>query len=239
VEGKAPFLLRFGVRVAASWLERRYYNVPEYRAGGSLLDVGTGAGDYLAVVEALGWTAVGVEANDAAAAFARAAGFNVVTGDVAEAVAKGSVAGPYDVIRMHHVLEHVTDPVGTLRLAAAAAGRGAKLCVAVPNAAGALARLFGRYWYHWALPFHRSHFNVKTLRELLYTTGWRPTRAYFVSAPRGLVRTVLRWLRYELGIDVTFGDSTERLLGKAFRPATSLLDFLRIGDNLVVEAVKI
>ncbi|NIT35893.1 MAG: methyltransferase domain-containing protein [candidate division Zixibacteria bacterium] len=238
MEGKAPFLLRFGVRVAARWLERRYYNVPEYRAGGSLLDVGAGAGDYLAVVRALGWAAIGVEANDAAAASARAAGLNVVTGNVAEAIAGGSVTGPYDVIRMHHVLEHVTDPVGTLRLAATAAGRGAKLCVAVPNAAGALARLFGRYWYHWALPFHRSHFNVKTLRELLRTTGWRPTRTFFLSAPQGLVRTVLRWLRCELGIDVTLRESTERLLGKALRPAISLLDFLRLGDNLVVEAVK-
>ncbi|HUU55948.1 MAG TPA: hypothetical protein VMW93_01280, partial [bacterium] len=85
-------------------------------------------------------------------------------------------------------------------LAAAALGRrGARICVAVPNADGAAARLFGRYWYHWALPFHRTHFTVKTLRELLRAAGWRPTRVYFVSAPAGLIRTASYWLRYEWG----------------------------------------
>jgi 2-polyprenyl-3-methyl-5-hydroxy-6-metoxy-1,4-benzoquinol methylase len=238
-KAEPSFVMRLAVRAAARWLERRYYNVPPYRAGGRLLDVGAGAGDYVGLVGALGWEAVGVEAHEVAAAGARGAGLDVVTGDAAEILGRGALAGPFDVVRMHHVLEHLADPAGTLRSAAVAARRGATLYVAVPNAAGVPARLFGRYWYHWALPFHRSHFNVKTLRPLLRASGWRPTRAYFVSSPQGLVRTVLRWLRYELGIDVTVGDSTERWLGKAFRPATSLLDFLGVGDNLVVEAVKI
>lgn len=239
LEAEPAYVVRFAVRAAARWLERRYYNVPEYRAGGRLLDVGAGAGDYVGLVRALGWEVVGVEAHDAAAASARAAGLDVVTGDAAEILAGGALGGPFDVVRFHHALEHLADPAGTLRSAAAAARRGARLHVAVPNAAGVPARLFGRLWYHWALPLHRSHFDVRTLRRLLRASGWRPTRVYFVSSPQGLVRTLFRWLRCELGIAVAVGAGPERLLARALRPVSSLLDFLKVGDNLVVEAVKI
>lgn len=229
--------MRFAVRAARYWLERRYYNVPGYRPGGTLLDVGAGAGDYVAVVGALGWTAVGVEANEAAAAAARAAGLDVVAGDATEFLAEPAGA-PFDVIRMHHTLEHLTEPAETLRRAAAAANRGAELFVAVPNVAGVPANLFGRYWYHWALPFHRSHFNVKTLRRLLRAAGWKPRRAYFVSSPLGLVRSTLNWSRYELGLRFRVGDRVERFLCRVLRPVTAALDLLKVGDNLVVEAVK-
>lgn len=235
---KAPAALRPAVAALAPWLRRRYHDVPEYRAGGRLLDVGSGAGDYLSLVRALGWAAVGVEANEAAAARAREAGLDVVTGDAAEVLSSGAVAGPFDVIRFHHTLEHLVEPRRALLAAAALGCHGARMCVAVPNADGAAARLFGRYWYHWALPFHRTHFTVKTLRELLRAAGWRPTRVYFVSAPAGFIRTVLCWLLYERGINIKPGNRVERLAGKLLRPLVFSLDFMRLGDNLIVEAVK-
>jgi SAM-dependent methyltransferase len=203
-----------------------------------LLDVGSGAGDYLAVVRDLGWAAVGVESHEAAAERAREAGLEVVAGDAAEVLSSGVVAGQFDVIRFHHTLEHLAEPRRALLAAAALARRGACIQVAVPNADGAMARLFGRYWYHWALPFHRSHFTIPTLRRFLRGTGWKPTRVYFVSAPGGVIGTVLNWLRYECGIRIRRLDRLERLVAKLIRPLVFALDFMRLGDNLVVEAAK-
>jgi SAM-dependent methyltransferase len=237
-KGTGSAALRLAAAALSPWLRRRYYNVPEYRAGGRLLDVGSGAGDYLAVVRGLGWAAIGVEVHEAAAALAREAGLDVVAGDAAEVLSSGAVAGPFDVIRFHHTLEHLLEPKRALRAAAALGRRGARLRVAVPNAGGATARLFGRYWYHWALPFHRTHFTVKTLRGLLRGTGWRPTRVYCVSAPSGFIRTASYWLRYEYGIRTGRSDKFERLVGKLIRPLLFALDFMRLGDNLVVEAAR-
>lgn len=235
---KTSAALRAAVAALAPWLRRRYHNVPEYRAGGRLLDVGSGAGDYLAVVRDLGWAAVGVEAHEAAAGRAREAGLDVAAGDAAEVLSSGEVAGPFDVVRFHHTLEHLLEPRRALLAAAALARRGARIQVAVPNADGAMARLFGRYWYHWALPFHRTHFTVKTLREILRVTGWRPTRVYFVSAPAGFIRTVAYWLRCGCGFRIKLLAKLDRLAGKLIRPLVFALDFMHLGDNLVVEAIK-
>jgi len=237
-KAKTPALLRLAVAALSPWLRRRYYNVPEYRAGGRLLDVGSGAGDYLAVVRELGWAAVGVEAHEASANRAREAGLDVVPGDAAAVLSSGAVAGPFDAIRFHHTLEHLLEPRRALLAAAALACRGARVQVAVPNADGAMSRLFGRYWYHWALPFHRTHFTVRTLRRFLRATGWRPARVYFASPPGVFVRTASNWLRYECGIRIKPVDRLERLIGKLIRPFVFALDFMRLGDNLVVEAVK-
>jgi SAM-dependent methyltransferase len=235
---KKNVALRLAAAALAPWLRRRYYNVPEYSAGGRLLDVGAGAGDYLAVVRDLGWAAVGIEAYGAAVERARAAGLDVAAGDAAEVLSSGEVAGPFVVIRFHHTLEHLPEPRRALLAAAALARRGARIQLAVPNADGAMARLFGPRWYHWALPFHRTHFTVKTLLRLLRAAGWKPTRVYFVSPPGGFIRTVSYWLRYERGVRIKPADWFERLFGKLIRPLVFALDFAHLGDNLIVEAVK-
>jgi hypothetical protein len=61
---------------------------------------------------------------------------------------------------------------------------------------------------------------------------------YFVSAPGGVIGTVLNWLRYECGIRIRRLDRLERLVAKLIRPLVFALDFMRLGDNLVVEAAK-
>jgi hypothetical protein len=77
------------------------------------------------------------------------------------------------------------------------------------------------------------------LRELLRATGWKPTRVYFVSAPAGLIRTVLFWLGGEWGIKIKPAGGVERLFGRLLRPIMFALDFARLGDNLIVEGVKV
>jgi len=235
---EAPQWLRLLVTAAAPALRRRYYGVPTYRPGGRLLDVGAGAGDFVAAAGALGWEAVGVEANAEAARRAREAGLAVVAGDAATALTSGRLAGPFDVVRFHHTLEHLAAPAEALRAAAEAVPPGGSLLVAVPNAGGVFARGFGRYWYHWALPFHRSHFDVASLRRLLRATGWRPRRVYFVSASAGVVRSLRWWLRYECGVSIKLGPRGERLAGLLLRPVIFAADILGRGDNLIVEAER-
>jgi len=229
---------RAWARAAAPLFRRRYYGIPRYVRGGRLLDVGAGAGHYLAVGASLGWYAVGVELNPGAVGEARAAGLYAVAGDAAAVLAGADLPGTFDFVRIHHALEHVADPAAVLRAAAAVARPDARLLVAVPNAAGVLARLFGRFWYHWALPFHQSHFDAPALRGLLRVTGWEPEREYCVSSAEGITQSLRYALCREKAAARPWRWSRGAVWGKLLRPVLFALDVLHLGENLIIEAVR-
>jgi SAM-dependent methyltransferase len=91
---------------------RRYRQVLDGRRPGMLLDVGAGLGTFLAIARTEGWIVAGTEVSEIAIAHARDVyGIDLMPGEL-----RGdSVVGPFDVIAMWHVIEHVPDPVSTLR----------------------------------------------------------------------------------------------------------------------------
>src|SRR5688572_23661846 len=80
------------------------------KPGARLLDVGCGNGEFLARMRDLGWCVAGQEPDPKAARVVRSLGI-----DVSEApLGPGSFNEPFDAITLHHVIEHVHDPVETL-----------------------------------------------------------------------------------------------------------------------------
>ncbi len=79
---------------------------------GRYLDVGCGSGSLLGTARALGWQVAGIEMDEAAGAKARRFTDELHTGDVLSAPFS---AGRFDVVTAFHVLEHVPDPVATVR----------------------------------------------------------------------------------------------------------------------------
>jgi 2-polyprenyl-3-methyl-5-hydroxy-6-metoxy-1,4-benzoquinol methylase len=73
---------------------------------------------------------------------------------------------------MWHSLEHVHDPVATLRSAFQLLVPGGLLLVAVPNVESAPARWFGADWFGLDLPRHLTHFSKATLGEMLAVSGF-------------------------------------------------------------------
>lgn len=198
--------------------------------------MGAGSGAFLAVAAALGWRAVGVEQNPAAAARARAAGHDVRTGNGEDLT---PLAGQkVDYFRFHHVLEHMAYPEKALSNAAALAAPGARLLVAVPNAGGLGARVFRGYWYHWAVPFHRCHFDPRTLTALLKATGWLPEKVYAVSSIQGVTRSYVAFLKDKAGVELPPLPRVERVLQTLLRPLLFVVDLCLLGDNVVVEATR-
>ena len=78
----------------------------------------------------------------------------------------------YDCVTMWHVLEHVHSPSRALAAAAAALRPGGVLKVAVPNAEGFEATLFGRRWGALDVPRHLYHFSARTLARYLREAGF-------------------------------------------------------------------
>lgn len=80
-------------------------------------------------------------------------------------------AGTFDTAIAMHVLEHDDAAAALLKRIVALVRQGGTVVIEVPNIACFGARLFGRYWDAWYLPFHRSHFSRASLVALLEAGG--------------------------------------------------------------------
>jgi SAM-dependent methyltransferase len=145
---------------------------------GSLLDVGCGDGQFLDAARAVGWRVDGIEFSPEGARRAAARlGRPVAVGDLARTT---HLKGPFDVVTLWHVVEHLVDPRALLEAARSRLPPGGLLVVAVPNLDNLPMRLAYRlargrplplYESGWREP-HLSHFDPVTLRALLRGAGF-------------------------------------------------------------------
>ena len=99
--------------------------------GGTILDVGCGEGNLLAQLDNLNiYKLQGVEVSEPASIKARARGFKVHIGSINGEALR---AENFDAVTMVYVLEHVPEPVDTLKAARRLLVKDGVLIVAVPN----------------------------------------------------------------------------------------------------------
>jgi len=153
-------------REAARWLS-------ELRPRrGRLLDVGCGRGDLLAVLQHEGWQAFGVEPSQQGAAAARARGIQVRCSRFEE----HRDDEQYDVVVFSGVLEHLHDPLDSLRRARRALSPGGLVAVLyVPLFDSLQARALGSRWIALDLPRHLVHFESTTFPQFAARAGLRVT----------------------------------------------------------------
>ncbi|NJL06522.1 MAG: class I SAM-dependent methyltransferase [Chloroflexaceae bacterium] len=140
----------------------------------TLLDVGCGSGAFLRVVQQTypNWQVVGTDPGAGAVAAARQHGLTVHHGMLEQLDLPRQ---QWDVVTLWHVLEHLSDPVGTLDYIRTQllAPQGV-LFLAVPMADSWDARLFGRDWVGWDLPRHFVIFTHASLQAMTAQSGFQP-----------------------------------------------------------------
>ena len=132
--------------------------------GRKLLDVGCGEGTFLIGARNRGWDVFGTEISPESA---RRAGLRVF-----ESLQECQTTAPFECITLWHSLEHLVDPVQTLLDAHRLLRPGGVLIIAVPDAGGLQARLFGHHWFHLDTPRHLYHFAPASIRRLMQRTGF-------------------------------------------------------------------
>ena len=75
-------------------------------------------------------------------------------------------------------LDRRAEHIAAMARAVANAAPGGVLIVAVPDAGGLQARVFGRCWFHLDVPRHLFHFDMPSIRLLLDTTGFQVVDAW-------------------------------------------------------------
>ncbi len=143
----------------------------------NILDVGAGSGEFLHFCDQLNLRAEGIEPNAAYSVFARnRLGVKVRTAMLDDVTFP---RGTFDCIRLHHVLEHVRDPVGFLaRLREWLTDTGV-LYVAVPDIDQDARRKAPEHLFHYG---HIYNFNPWTLEACAGRAGFaRSSPSYSTS----------------------------------------------------------
>ena len=139
---------------------------------GRLLDVGCGAGLLLQTMRDLGWEVSGTEIDAEAAAVARQrlAGAVIHEGRVEDLALDPA---HYQAVTLVHVIEHLLDPVATLRACARLLAPGGRIALVTPNAASLGRREFGVHWRGWEPPRHIQVWELASLCRLAEEAGLR------------------------------------------------------------------
>ena len=151
-----------------------------------VLDIGCGFGNTLAYHEARGCEAWGVEADENVRRVAEKYGFKVHVG-----LFDPSRYDPnsFDYVTLDQVIEHVTDPIETLRGVAHVLKSGGLAILSTPNGSGWGAKVFGRRWINWHAPYHLHCFSQTSMRLAAEQAG--------LVMERSMTITPSAWLYYQ------------------------------------------
>ncbi len=116
-------------------------------------DIGCRGGSFLRVAKRLGAIAQGIEPREYAARVAQSQGLDVWDDRGKLLNGRGLKSS-----RQNHVVEHVPDPVETLRAIRRLLAPREVIWIAVPNAASPICRALEGRWYSCDLPYHLMQF---------------------------------------------------------------------------------
>lgn len=173
--------------------------------GGKLFELGCALGYFLEDAEAYGWQGYGIELSGFAAGIARKRyGLRVLKGTLAQLPRawKG-----FQGAAAFHVLEHLDDPLGSLRQVAGMLEPGALLTLELPDFSSGPARRQRAGWQYYLPGEHLGYYTRAGLEHLLDRAGFELLEFKGTSYPRllsgvnklGLTRVrelVLRNLRW-------------------------------------------
>ncbi len=168
---------------------RRLRKIQSTRKPGSLLDVGTGIGQFLSVARSVYSEVHGTEVSSSAIAIAKERyGLELFHGTIDEL---NPGQRTFDNITLFHVLEHVPSPRAMLKACHSLLTPGGRLVIAVPNEVDSLRGMKRRFvsrlqhgerGQSLGLPrlaldgsvgeIHLSHFSPRVLERLLESTGF-------------------------------------------------------------------
>jgi 2-polyprenyl-3-methyl-5-hydroxy-6-metoxy-1,4-benzoquinol methylase len=172
----------------------RHISLP---TGKRLLDVGCGAGWFLRISKKLGAIEQGVEPSEYGAKQAQQQGLCVFHGTLEAYLAQAPKDTQFDIITANHVLEHVPDPVETLRAMKQLLAPGGLIWIGVPNANYPICRALRGWWHATDLPYHLMQFTPASIKKAGHRAGLRVRRQTTESIPQIVAGSLGQYFRYK------------------------------------------
>jgi SAM-dependent methyltransferase len=164
----------------------------QYPSGSRVLDVGCGSGHWLFRAREQGYDTYGVEPSPAGAQIARSLELNVIQGDIFSAQYPDQF---FDLIRAHHVFEHLHQPAATLAELGRILRPDGLILMMMPSIGGLNFRIFGQDWAFFDVPRHLYYFSPTSIRVLCNRLGLKVVALEFNSGSLGLVGSLYSRLR--------------------------------------------
>jgi 2-polyprenyl-3-methyl-5-hydroxy-6-metoxy-1,4-benzoquinol methylase len=218
-----------------------------------VLDIGCGFGESLGYHRARGCDVYGVEADENIRRVTEKFGYRVHVGLFDPNMYESNF---FDFVTMSQVIEHVTEPVATLRGIAKILKPSGTAILSTPNAGGWGAGVFGRRWINWHTPYHLHFFSKQSLYGAAEAAGLKVDRVVTITPSAWLSFQLIHLINYpSLGTPSVFwapGSSHPCLSHLLFRKlimATRLIllpqlisrffDAIGRGDNFIIVLKKI
>ena len=170
--------------------------------GSRVLEVGCGTGSLSKIVADLCHAeVVGIEPDSLRAERAKARGLEVYTGYLTVELVRE--IGPFDIVLLTDVLEHLPNPLAMLRLCRTALKPGGAIIISVPNVAHWSVRLnilFGKFKYSSQGIMDATHlrwFTATSIRSLVRYSGFRVIDYRATAVSKGIdnaCRRPMSWL---------------------------------------------
>ena len=180
-----------------NWLDRRWFrSMTRSIPGASLaaLDVGGGTGeqlDALKAADARVSRTVIVDLDEQADSAARARGHEYVRARIEDA----QLRGPFDVILLLNLIEHVADPLSVLQKVRSLLSPRGVVLVKTPNYDSLDARVFrDRNWGGYHCPRHWVIFTPASFERLIQKAGLRVQQWQYTQGAPFWTVSVIAWL---------------------------------------------
>jgi ubiquinone/menaquinone biosynthesis C-methylase UbiE len=142
----------------------------QLKEGIRMLDVGCATGKFLMYFkDKFKFEVYGVEPNAQLCNILKKKGVNIINSTIEDAELPNNY---YDIICMFHVLEHVWDPILTLKKLNTFLKDNGVLLIELPNFDATARKVFGKYWFNYHQPRHLTHFTKKIIENIIPECGF-------------------------------------------------------------------
>jgi SAM-dependent methyltransferase len=199
---------------------------------GRLLDIGCGNGEFLLTMSNLGWEVKGIDPDRIAVSIGRKAGLEIYEGSVESVPLEPN---SFDAITLHHVIEHLPDPVRILKRLSTVLRPEGWLVSISPNPASLLSRWFKMAWRGLEPPRHFVLFGPQALANISQQVGLDPVVWTTSRTSEWMARETVSILRHG-DIRTYQGQHLPRLIALGCKVLTMINK--ELGEEVVLIARK-
>ena len=155
-----------------------------------LLDVGASWGVLVAAARWRGFVAEGIDTSTRAVQWARKnLGINIGLGEATADLPEG----PFDVITMWELLEHLADPGAFLEAARDQLEPGGILAISTPSTDHPAHHAMGYDDPGWGIPDHLHYFDRRSLATMLVRHGFQPMGSWYSEKTQGSIVVISQY----------------------------------------------